>query len=204
MSPQQHWSQAALHKFERDVFRLKDVMARANLHFVKKHEGDGFQWTVPPPPHRNVHRTVYIFADASHKDSGWGGSVLVIDSLGHLWLRDRVCVRAIGLSTTLVEASMIVGAVRAVVRCILWHMISVGSLWPWSDSLEGFQGIQSIRLSNKAASIMDRVVAHAAIEGFSIHWSWVQAQHDSKKVDWISRCNGIVDADANLAADGDA
>ena len=129
---------------------------------------------------------------------------MVIDSLGHVWLRDRVCLRAIGLSTTLVEASVIVGAVRAVVRCILRHVVSVGSIWPWSDSLEGIQGIQSIRLSNKAAAIIDRVYAHATIEGFSINWSWVQAQHDSKRVDWISRCNGVVDADANLAAEGDA
>ena len=51
---------------------------------------------------------------------------------------------------------MIVGAVRAVIRCILRHVVSVGGIWPWSDSLEGIQGIQSIRLSNKAASIIDR------------------------------------------------
>ena len=114
---------------------------------------------------------------------------MVVDSLGHVWLRDRVCLRAAGLSTTLVEASMIVGAVRAVIRCILRHVVSVGGIWPWSDSLEGIQSIQSIRLSNKAASIIDRVYAHTTIEGFSMHWSWVQAQHDSKRVDWISRRN---------------
>ena len=66
---------------------------------------------------------------------------------------------------------MIVGAVRAVVRCVLRHVVSVRNIWPWSDSLEGVQGVQSIRLSNKAASIIDRVYAHAVIEGFSINWS---------------------------------
>ena len=55
------------------------------------------------------------------------GAVLVLDSLGHVWLRDRVCLRAVGLKTRLVEASMIVGAVRAVIHCIL---LSAHSIYP--------------------------------------------------------------------------
>ena len=86
---------------------------------------------------------------------------------------------------------MMVGAVRVVVRCVLHHLVSVGSIWPWSDSREDNQGVQSIRWSNKAAAIIDRVHAHACDEGFSINWSWVLGQHDSKRVDWGPGATGL-------------
>lgn len=150
----QHWLQVDFHRLDKDVLRLKEKMSQADLQFVRKDGGDGFSWTLASPPHKDVHRVGYVFAGASHKEGCcWeGGAVSVIDSLGHVWLRDRARLRANGLSTTLVEASMIVGSVRSVIRCVLRHMLSVGSIWHWSDSLEGVQGVQPIWLSNKVAS----------------------------------------------------
>ena len=51
---------------------------------------------------------------------------------------------------------------------------------------------------------MDRVLGHDVVQGFALHWGWVQAQHDPGRGDQVAKCNAFVNSDANRAAEGDA
>ena len=83
-----------------------------------------------------------------------------MDSKGHVWLDTSVSLSAIGLSTKLVEASVVVSQVVAIAEYVSTHGMCIKEIWVWSDYLSVVQSVQSRDMADKTASIMDRVVSH--------------------------------------------
>ena len=71
---------------------------------------------------------------------------MVVDEEGNVWLKKRVTIKAQALSTKLVEATMIVMALEAVLKAIRKTEVTVQKLWAWSDSLEAIQSLASGQL----------------------------------------------------------
>ena len=103
-----------------------------------------------------------------------------MDSQGHVWLNYNVSLSAIGLSTKLVEASVIVSVVIAIAEFVSSHGVCLKEIWAWSDCLSAVQSLQSRDMADKTASIMDRVVSHFLLTHFPVQMGWVPAQHDSE------------------------
>ena len=77
-----------------------------------------------------------------------------------MWLDTSVSLSAIGLCTKLVEASVVVPAVRAIAEFVSTHGVCIKEIWVWSDCLSAVQPLQSRDVADKTASIMDRVLSH--------------------------------------------
>ena len=85
--------------------------------FIRLESQQGEVWTLQRPEEITTVRVLYIFGDASNIEQ-WGGAAMVVDEEGNVWLKKRVTIRAQGLSTKLVEATMIVMALQAVLQAI--------------------------------------------------------------------------------------
>ena len=143
-----------------------------------------------------------VFGDASLKDC-WGGAAKVVDSLEHVWLDVSVSLTAIGLSTKLVEASVVVSAGVAIAEYVSTHGVCIKELSVWSDCLSAVPSLQSRDLADKMASVMDRVVSHFVLTHLRVQMGWVPAQHDSHLDDWISSFNSEMDSEAKAGARGE-
>ena len=54
------------------------------------------------------------------------------------------------------------------------------------------------RETGGGGGVMDRIISHVHLQGLRMCWIWVQAQHDSRKRDWLSNVNRVVDAGARV------
>ena len=115
-----------------------------------------------------------------------GGAAKVVDSQGHVWLDYSVSLSAIGLNTKLVEASVVVSAVIAIAEFVSSHGVCLKEIWVWSDCLSAVQSLQPKDMTDKTASITDRVVSHFVLTHLPVQMGWVPAQHDTELDDWIS------------------
>ena len=97
-----------------------------------------------------------------------------------MWLDTNASLSAIGLSTKLVEASVVVSAVIAIAEFVSTHGVCIKEIWVWSDCLSAVQSLQSRNMADKSASIMDRVVSHFVVTHLPVQMGWVPAQHDNR------------------------
>ena len=197
-----HWSNPCLHRFDSDSQRIQSRFQSLGIHFRKCVSGQGAKWCVKPPRGGAFPTVLYVFGDASLKDC-WRGAAKVVDGRGHVWLDYSVSLSAIGLSTKLVEASVVVSAVVAIAEFVSSHGVCLKEIWVWSDCLSAVQSLQSKDMADKTASIMDRVVAHFVLTHLPVQMGWVPAQHDTELDDWISSFNSEMDSEAKAGARGE-
>ena len=132
-----------------------------------------------------------------------GGTAKVADSQRHVWLDVCVSLSAIGLSTKLVEASVVVSAVVPIAEYVPTHGMCIKEFWVWFDCLSSRQSVQSRDLVDKTASAMDRVVSHFVLAHLSVEMGWVPAQHDTEPDDWTSSFNSEMDSEVKASARGE-
>ena len=74
----------------------------------------------------------------------------------------------------------------------------------WSDTLGTMVKIPLGQCLQVPGDVVDKLMVWVGLcaKILSIEWRWVQAQHDSKKKDWISQLNDIMDAGAKEASGG--
>ena len=180
-----HWQSEDLHRWDKDVRRLRARVHSMGIKSIRVESQQGEVWTLQRQEENTSVRVLYIFGDASNIEQ-WGGAAMVVDEEGNVWLKKRVTIKAQGLSTKLVEATMIVMALEAVLQAIRKSEVTVQKVWAWSDSLEAIQSLASGQLQQRPASIMDRIIATGQETTVPLEWGWVQAQHDSQQQDWIS------------------
>ena len=183
-----HWQSEDLHRWDKDVKRLRERVHSMGMPFIRVDPQQGEVWTLQRPQENTTIRVLYIFGDASNIER-WGGAAMVVDEEGKVWLKKRVTVTAQGLSTKLVEATMIVMGLEAAVQAIMNTEVGVQEGWAWSDSLEAVHSLASRQLQQRPASIMDRIIAMGQGATIPLEWGWVQAHHDSQQQDWISLQN---------------
>ena len=196
-----HWQSEDLHRWDKDVRRLRARVHNMGIKFIRVESQQGEVWTLRRQEENTAVRVLYIFGDASNIEQ-WGGAAMVVDEEGNVWLKKRVTIKAQGLSTKLVEATMIVMALEAVLQAIRKSEVTVQKVWAWSDSLEAIQSLASGQLQQRPASIMDRIIATGQETTVPLEWGWVQAQHDSQQQDWISQANQEMDKEAKEGAKG--
>ena len=80
------------------------------------------------PEENKAVRVLYIFGDASNIEQ-WGGAAMVVNEEGNVWLKKRVTVMAQGLSTKLVEATMIGIALEALLQATRNTEVRVQKVW---------------------------------------------------------------------------
>ena len=197
-----HWSNPCLHRFNGDSHRIQSRRQHLHIHFRKLVSGQGTKWCVSPPLGGAFPEILYVFGDASVKDC-WGEAAKVVDNQGHVWLDASVSLFATGLSTKLVEASVVVSVVVAIAEDVSTHGMSTKELWVWSDCLSAVQCLQSRDLADKTASVMDEVVSHFVLTHLPVQMGWVPAQHDTDLDDWISSFNSEMDSEAKAGARGE-
>ena len=132
-----------------------------------------------------------------------GGAAKVVDSQGHVWLDTSVSLYAIGLSTKLVEVSVVVSAVIAIADFVSTHGVCIKEIWVWCGCLSTVQSLQSKDMADKTASIMDRVVSHFVLTHLPVQMRWVPAQHDTELDDGISSFNSQMDSEAKAGVRGE-
>ena len=116
-----HWSNQCLHRFDSDSQGIQSRLQSLGIEFRKLGSGQGAKWCVKPPRGSAFPTVLYVFGDSSLKDC-WGGAAKVVDGQGHVWLEYSVSLSAIGLSTKLVEASVVVSAVVAIAEFVSSHV----------------------------------------------------------------------------------
>ena len=121
-----------------------------------------------------------------------------------MWLRKRVTLLAHGMSTKLLEATMIAMAYDAVRDAVSSQLVEVHEMWSRLDCQGAIQGIKSANVHHKQGFIADRVIAVGQREEITANRGWVQAQYDSQQQDWISRENRHMDGEAKERARGRA
>ena len=126
------WQNPDPHKYDKDVQRFRERARVMGVEFhtvgIKKAE----KWVPSKPQGKNTCRTLYIFGDASNIHM-WGGVAKVMLETGRVWLQKRVTLLAQGMSTKLVEATMIAMAYAAVREAISSQLVEVQEVWSWSD-----------------------------------------------------------------------
>ena len=197
-----HWPNPCLHRFDSDSQRIRSKLQRLDIHFRKLVSGQGAKWCVSPPRGGAFPAVLYIFGDASLKDC-WEVAAKLVDKQGHVCLDTSVSLSAIGLSTKLVDASVVVSAVVAIAEYVSTHGMCIKEIWVWSHCLSAVQSLQSRDMADKTASIMDRVVSHFLLTHLPIQMGWVPAQHDTELDDSISSFNSKMDSEAKAGARGE-
>ena len=140
-----------------------------------------------PPPKAGSHVVLYIMGDASCKDQ-WGGGVMVLGEQGTCYLKAQIVFEAWGLSSKLIEATMVVAALVAIdewVRSVVYERDVVVEVWAWSDNLSAIRQLVEESLGEVGVDIMDRLVAEVGSLCFGVNWGWIPAQHDTGAKDWL-------------------
>ena len=197
------WQNPDLHKYDKDVSRLRKRAGEIGVEFHRVGLEKAEKWELNKPQGTRKCRIMYIFGDASNIPK-WGGAAKVMDDAGRVWLQKKVTLLAHGMSTKLVEATMIAMAYDAVREAVVSHDVEVHEVWAWSDCLGAIHGMQSADVRQKQGLIVDRVITACQGEEVTVNWGWVQAQHDSHQQDWISRENQLMDEEAKEGAHGRA
>ena len=118
-------------------------------------------------------------------------------------LNNKVFFPAEGLSSALIEATVVVSALVALCRWVE-RTPPPFKTWVWSDSLGTMVKIPLGQCLQIPGDVVDKLMVWVGLcaKLLSIEWGWVQAQHDSKKKDWISQLNDNMDAGAKEASGG--
>ena len=134
----------ASHTYDQDVVRLKEMFAKSGMSFRKISKGgrgtDKLKINAPPLK-TGSHVVLYIMGDASCKDQ-WGGGVMVSGEQGTCYLKAQFVFEAWGLSSKLIEATMVVAALVAIdewVRRVVYERDVVVEVWAWSDNLSAIR-----------------------------------------------------------------
>ena len=138
------------------------------------------------------------------KTSG-GGGVMVLGEQGTCYLKAQIVFEAWGLSSKLIEATMVVAALVAIdewVRSVVYERDVVVEVWAWSDNLSAIRQLVEESLGEVGVDIMDRLVAEVGSLCFGVNWGWIPAQHDTGAKDWLALANKAMDASAKEAAGG--
>ena len=198
----EHWLQPSLHRLDLDMNRIKDRLRAMNITLVsvQRDSGVGQGLTIDSscPPQG----ALYVFGDASLRSTG-GGAVQVRDAKGRVYITMVVHMSAQGLSTKIVEATMIISGIMAVDTWLGRLGLSDWEVWCWSDCVLAVQSARSGEIQDMGMSIAHRLVIRANTTKHSrVHWGWCPAQHDSGADDWISLANREMDALARKGAEG--
>ena len=110
------------------------------IKFIRVESQQGEVWTLRRQEENTAVRVLYNFSDASTIEQ-WGGAAMVVDEEGNVWLKKRVTIKAQGLGTKLIEATMIVMALEGVLQASRKSEVTVQKVWAWSDSLEAIQSL---------------------------------------------------------------
>ena len=138
------------------------------------------------------------------KTSGVGG-VMVLGEQGTCYLQAQIVFEAWGLSSKLIEATMVVAALVAIdewVRRVVYERDVVVEVWAWSDNLSAIRQLVEESLGEVGVDIMDRLVAEVGSLCFGVNWGWIPARHDTGAKDWLALANKAMDAREKEGAGG--
>ena len=143
---------------------------------------------------------LYIMGDASRKEK-WGRGVMVLGEHGTRYLKAQIVFEAWGLSSKLIEATMVVAAVVAIDEWLRERNVVLG-VWAWSDNLSAIRQLVEESLGEVGVDKMDRLVTEVGGLCFVPNWGWMPAQHDTGAKYWLAMANKTVDASAKEAVEG--
>ena len=104
----------------------------------------------------------------------------VPDAKGRVYITMVVHMSAQGLSTKIVEATMIISGIMAVDTWLGRLGLSDWQVWCLSDCLLAVQSARSGAIQDMGTSIANRLVIRANTTKHSrVHLGWCPAQHDS-------------------------
>ena len=144
---------------------------------------------------------LYSMGDASKKDK-WGGGVMIINEQGTCFLKAQIVFEAWGLSSKLIEATMVVAALVAIDEWVRHRDVEL-EVWAWSDNLSAIRQLVEESIGEVGVNIMDRLVATVGALCFIPHWGWLPAQHDTGAKDWLALANKEMDSIAKQSAGGE-
>ena len=199
-----HWGAPASHKYDQDVRRLRKMFSASGMSFKqtkKGGRGSGKMEIKAKPPKRGLHVVLYIMGDASRKYK-WGGGVMVLNEQGTCFLKAQIVSEVWGLSTKLIEATMVVAALVAIDEWVRNRDVVV-EVWAWSDNLSAIRQLVEEPLGEVGVDIMDRLVAAVGSLCFVPNWGWLPAQHDARAEDWLALANKEMDSSAKRSAGGE-
>ena len=99
--------------------------------------------------------------------------------LGQISLDESVTLNGHGITTKLIEGSMLAQAIVAIREAIDQLHLPVRVVCSWSDCLSAVQPLCSATLTRRPGHIFDRVVAAGNVTRVLQRFGWLLAQHDS-------------------------
>ena len=162
----------------------------------------GDLWAIVLPNFSSMWQILLVVGDTSTdaQQRRWGSGAVVATIEGELLCRMRAVVRAKYTSTTLLEATTVVQAAKAVREAPLCGGRGHIEIWPWCDNKSAADMLWWRHLAKGRTDFMGIVLAEAellAVAGFQA--GWCPAQHDTKSQSVISVSNGGVDDEARQA-----
>ena len=185
---------------DHDIHRVQQRLQRPDLSIRRYVRAEGGCCEVVTP-HREIH-SITIVGDAS-KGKHSGGGFIAVDDQGHVLLWEVVTFSAQGLSTMIVEATMMPPGVHAITEWLRMGGIQVDHILVGSDNMAAVQRLQAGTLNHRPHEVMDLIVANVSSLTQPKEWVWIQAQHDTEDKDPLSCLNAIADEGARLGAGGD-
>ena len=128
---------------------------------------------------------------------------MVLNEQGTCLLMAQIVFVAWGLSSKLIEATMVVAALVAIDESVRNRDVEL-EVWAWSENLSVIRQLVEECLGEVGVDIMDRLVATVGDLCFVPHWGWLlPAQHDTGAEDWLALANKEMDSAAKQSAGGE-
>ena len=127
---------------------------------------------------------------------------MIINEQGTCLLKTQIVFEGWGLSSKLIEATMVVAALVAIDQWVRHRDVEL-EVWAWSDSLSAIRQLVEESIGEVGVDIMDRLVATVGALCFLPHWGWLPAQHDTGAKDWLALANKEMDRIAKQSAAGE-
>ena len=135
----QHWQSPSLLQYDRDS--APQWVTTLGVEFLKVEHIKAQRWELQLPNGASRYKTSYVFSGASFVSMcvGWGGGggrgAKVMDEAGGVRLHKRVTLLAVGLTTKLVESTMVGMPFDAVQATSRNKVVVDEEVWGWSDCL---------------------------------------------------------------------
>ena len=117
---------------------------------------------------------------------------MIINEHGTCLLKAQIVFEGWGMSSKLIEATMVVAALVAIDQWVRHRDVEL-EVWAWSDSLSAIRQLVEESIGEVGVDIMDRLVATVGALCFLPHWGWMPAQHDTGAKDWLALANKEMD-----------